>query len=318
MLARHAENLFWIGRYVERAEDSARLLDVTYHGLLEAGSERTSQEVWAECLEMLMLEDEGIEETAGDAIGERLIADHDEPGSLISIVGKARENARTTRELLSIEVFEALNDLYLFLMNTDLVAVARERPYEVLRTVKSSFQAVNGSVDASMPRGEGYRFFLIGQRLERTLITSRVLRVWQRRLGSLVSPAAFSEWVRLLRSVSAYEAYLRNYRAAMEEGQVVAFLLQSPDFPRSVLHCLRMVESLLAELDAGDVGTDTRRAAGRLRSTVEFADLGSVDRSRLGSFLETIEGETLDLARTVEKTYFRPAGPVYMHSYEAF
>lgn len=267
---------------------------------------------------MLMLEDEGIEEVAGDAIGERLIADRSEPGSLVSIEAKARENARTTRELLSSEVFEALNDLHLFLMSTDLVAAARERPYEVLRTVRSSCQAVNGSVDASMPRGEGYLFFLIGQRLERALITSRVLRVWHRRLGHLASQAAFSEWVRLLRSVSAYEAYLRNYRAAMEEGQVVAFLLQSPDFPRSVMHCLRMVENLFQELDSGELGAAIRRDAGRLRSDVEFADLGSLHQAGLESFLEGIEYGLLGLAGAVEKTYFRPAGSVYMHSYEAF
>ncbi len=318
MLARHAENLFWIGRYVERAEDSARLLDVTYHGLLEAGSERSAADVWSECLEMLMLEDEGIEEIAGDAIGERLIADHAEPGSLVSVVARARENARTTREQLSIEVFEALNDLHLFLLNTDLAAYARERPYEVLRTVKSSCQAVNGSVDASMPRGEGYRFFLIGQRLERALITSRVLRVWHRRLGRLASQAAFSEWVRLLRSVSAYEAYLRTYRAAMEEGQVVAFLLQSRDFPRSVFHCLGMVENLLHEMDSGEVGAAVRREAGRLRSNVEFVDLTAMDQHGLEDFLETVEGGVLDLAASVEKAYFRPAGPLFMHSYEAF
>lgn len=318
MLARHAENLFWIGRYVERAEDSARLLDVTYHGLLEAGWERSPEEVWSECLEMLMIEDEGIDHAAGDAIGERLIADRSEPASLVSIVGRARENARTTRELLSIEVFEALNDLYLFLMNTDLVGAARERPYEVLRTVKSSCQAVNGSVDASMPRGEGYRFFLIGQRLERALIGSRVLRVWHRRLGDLASQAAFSEWVRLLRSVSAYEAYLRNYRATMDEGQVVAFLLQSPDFPRSILHCLQMVEKLLEELDDGAVGSGVRREAGRLRSSVEFADLITLDGRGFGEFLEGIELSSHALTASVETSYFRPAGPVYMHSYEAF
>ncbi len=315
MLARHAENLFWIGRYVERAEDSARLLDVTYHGLLEAGSERTSAEVWSECLEMLMLEDEGIEDVAGDSIGERLIADQSEPGSLVAIVGKARENARTTRELLTSEVFEALNDLHLYLGNTDLVAAARDQPYEVLRTVKSSCQAVNGSVDASMPRGEGYRFFLIGQRLERALITSRVLRVWHRRLAS---QAAFIEWVRLLRSVSAYEAYLRTFRATMDESQVVAFLLQSSDFPRSILLCVRMVENLLDEIDTGEVGASVRREAGRLRSSVDFVDLATLDQTRLQSFLETVETGAHELAASLEKSYFRPAGPVFMHSYEAF
>lgn len=318
MLARHAENLFWIGRYVERAEDSARLLDVTYHGLLEAGSERTATDVWSECLEMLMLEDEGIGETIEETIGERLIADKSEPGSIISIESKARENARTTREQLSSEVFEALNDLHLYLMRTDLVAAARDRPYEVLRTVKSSCQAVNGSVDASMIRGEGYRFFLIGQRLERALISSRVLRVWHRRLGPMASQAAFSEWVRLLRSVSAYEAYLRHYHAAMEQGQVVAFLLQSADFPRSVLHCLRMVESLLGELVSGDIGSAVAREAGRVRSDVEFADLPTLHLTSLEAHLESVESGVLDLANSIETTYFRPAGPLFMHSYEAF
>lgn len=317
MLSRHAENLFWIGRYVERAEDTARLLDVTYHGLLEEGSERSAETVWSEALEMLMLEDEGIE-ILPDEIGERLIASRSEPGSLVSIVERARENARTTRELLSSEVFEAINDLHLYLAGTDLVTAAGDRPYEVLRTVKSACQAVNGSVDASMPRGEGYRFFLMGQRLERALITSRVLRVWHRRLGDLGSQAAFIEWVRLLRSVSAYEAYLRTYQASMAESQILAFLVQSPDFPRSVLHCLEMVESLLSELAAGDIGAAVRREAGRLRSSVDFADLAHLDQSGLDQFLARVENSVLDLAGSAEKTYFRPSGTVYMHSYEAF
>lgn len=317
MLSRHAENLFWIGRYVERAEDTARLLDVTYHGLLEAGSERSPQEMWSEALEMLMLEDEGID-LVPDEIGERLVASRSEPGSLVSTVGRARENARTTRELISSEVFEAINDLHLFLRATDLVSVARDRPYEVLRTIKTSCQAVNGSIDASMPRGEGYRFFLIGQRLERALITSRVLRVWHRRLGGLASQAAFSEWVRLLRTVSAYEAYLRTYRASMEESQVLEFLVQSPNFPRSVIHCLRMVEDLLEALVFGEIGSTVRREAGRLRSSVEFADLAHLDQVGLDILLGRIETGVIDLAESLEGTYFRPSGTVFMHSYEAF
>lgn len=317
MLSRHAENLFWIGRYIERAEDTARLLDVTYHSLLEAASERPAVEVWSEALEMLMLEDEGIE-IVPDEIGERLIAARSEPGSLVSIVTRARENARTTREMLTSEVFEAINALHLFLVSTDLVSLSRDRPYEVLRTVKSSCQAVNGSIDASMPRGEGYRFFLVGQRIERALITSRVLRVWHRRLGGLASQAAFSEWVRLLRTVSAYEAYLRTYRASMEENQVLAFLVQSSRFPRSVIHCLQMVENLLDELATGDIGAAVRREAGRLRSHVEFIDLVQLDQSRLDLFLERIESGAMELAESAETTYFRPSGTVYMHSYEAF
>lgn len=318
MLSRHAENLFWIGRYIERAEDTARLLDVTYHGLLEAVSMRTPAEVWSECLEMLMLDDVGLESDGSDAIGVRLIAGSSEPGSLVSIVRKARENARTTRELLSSEVFEALNDLHLYLVGTDLTVFAQERPYQVLQTVKMSCQAVMGAVDASMYRGEGYRFLLIGQRAERALITTRVLKVWHRRLGGLVSEAAFGEWVRLLKSVSAYEAYLRSYRAAMAESQVLTFLLQAADFPRSVGHCLRMVQSLVNELDPGPIGDPVRRKAGRVLSDVEFADLSRLGEEGLGDFLEAAETGVLELTESLEEAYFRPSGTIYMHSYEAF
>lgn len=318
MLSRHAENLFWIGRYIERAEDTARLLDVTYHGLLEAVSERTPAEVWSECLEMLMLEDEGMESAGSDAIGLRLIAGGQDPGSLVSIVGKTRENARTTRELLSSEVFETINDLHLYLAGTDLAVYAREQPYQVLQRVKTSCQAVNGAVDASMHRGEGYRFFLIGQRVERALITTRVLRVWHRRLGGLVSQAAFGEWVRLLKSVSAYEAYLRSYQAAMSERHVLTFLLQSADFPRSVVHCLRLVQNLIHRLDSGPIGDPVRRKAGRVLSEVEFADLATLGNDGLGEFLEQAENGVMELAGATEEAYFRPPGAIYMHSYEAF
>jgi uncharacterized alpha-E superfamily protein len=184
--------------------------------------------------------------------------------------------------------------------------------------VKTSCQAITGAVDSAMPRGEGYRFYLVGQRLERALITSRVLRVWHRRLGRLASQAAFSEWVRLLRSVSAYEAYLRTYRASMEESRVLAFLVQAPDFPRSVIHCLQMAENLLSELATEEAGIPVRREAGRLRSSVEFTDLAHLDQTGLDQFLERTEIGVMELARSVEKTYFRPTGTIFMHSYEAF
>lgn len=207
MLSRHAENLFWIGRYVERAENTARLLDVTYHAVLEAGTERKPADMWTELLETLLLEDEVDLASlgGGEAVGQLLLADKSHPGSIPSLIGKARENARTTREWTSAEVWEVLNDLHLSLGRTDLVDAARNRPYEVLRTVRWACHTVNGAVEATMPRGEGYFFYLIGGRMERALITARVLNVWRRRLGDIESQAAFVEWVKILKSVSAYE-----------------------------------------------------------------------------------------------------------------
>lgn len=315
MLSRHAQNLFWIGRYVERAENTARLLDVTYHGVLEAGSDRVPSEMWAELLETLFLEEEIGDLGEGDAVGELLLADRDHAGSIVALIARARENARTTREWISAEVWETLNDLHLTLNRLDLVDAARTRPYEVLRMVKSACQAVNGAVDATMPRGEGYRFFLIGERIERALTTARVINVWQRRLGDVSAQAAFVEWVKILKSVSAYESYLRAFQASMDGDRVLAFLLQSSDFPRSVLNCLEHGEELLSNLDTGDVGIEARRAAGRIRSQVEFADLASVE---LANFLDRTEEGIAGLATQIENAYFRPRSSVLMHSYEAF
>ncbi len=318
MLSRHAENLFWIGRYLERAEDTARLLDVTYHSVLEAGSERSPAEQWEELLETLFLEDALPEGTpAGDRVGSLLIADRAYDGSLPSIIAHARENARITREWLSVEVWEAINDLHLRLGRTDLLGAAQGRPYEVLQMVKFACQAVNGSVDSSMPRGEGYRFLLVGQRLERALITARVLGVWQRRLGGFAAQAAFAEWVKLLKSVSAYEAYLRAHRASMDGRRVLTFLLQAQDFPRSVVHCLNLVDGVLGRIPTVPSDGSLRKLAGRVRSDVEFAELESMG-DELGDFLEQIEEGILELTTEIERTYFRPVSTTFMHSYEAF
>lgn len=317
MLARHAEDLFWIGRYLERAEDTARMLDVTYHGVLEAGSERQPAELWDELLEVLFLDDEveGPDTTPGDSVGRLLIAQRDFPGSICALVGRARENARTTREWLSSEVWETLNELHLRLARIDLELAARTNPYDVLRIVRSGIQSATGAVDATMPRGEGHRFFVIGQRLERAMITSRQLRVWRRRVGGFTSPAAYAEWVKLLRSLSAYEAYLREHRASMEGGRVLQFLLQSSDLPRSVVHCLAACERMLLAMSDGEYGSEARRQVGRLRAEVEFAEtstLGDPD------FLERLETGVVELAPIIEADYFRPGPSIEMHTFEAF
>ncbi len=123
--------------------------------------------------------------------------------------------------------------------------------------------------------------------------------------------------MKLLKSLSAYEAYLRSFKASMDGEQIMAFLLQSPDFPRSILNCLFTVEGLLEELDSDGNTTDLRRSSGRTRSDVEFVDLHGFDFDP-GRFLEGLEERLRELASEVEHAYIRPTNPVYMHSYEAF
>lgn len=314
MLSRHAEDLFWIGRYMERAENTARLLDVTYHSALEAGSDRSADDVWGDLHEMLFLDADEIE---GIGDGRNLIFDPELSFSIRSIVAAARENARGTRELLSAEVWEAVNMVHLELGQWAVDDVHGERPYLVLRRIKSRGQTFVGAVASTMARNDGYRFIVIGQMLERAATTARTLEVWNDRLRRSDTGTAHAEWVKLLRGVSAYEAYLRIHRAEIASGLVLEFLLQSDDAPRSVGFCLRAAEECLAAMATGDVGVGSRRAAGRLRADIDFSDPATMGTSDLSSYLEDVARGIFRLADEIEREFFRP-GSAILHAYEAF
>lgn len=316
MLARHAEDLFWIGRYLERAEDTARVLDVTHQSALEGGG-RPSEELWAETLEVLYLDDVFPDDPSPASVTRFLVSDRDNPGSLVSIVSRARENARGAREWLSAEYWETINALDLELRDPDLADHLERSPYSVFRTVKVGCQSLAGVADSSVPRTEGYRFLVLGGTLERAMITARVIKVWQRRLGGFAGPAAFPEWVKLLKSLSAYEAYVRAFRASMQPDQVLAFLLQDHDFPRSMFYCVGLAERQLAHIAATEPH-DALRRAGRLRAELEFAELGTFDAAGLDAFLDHVEGAAGELPSAVEHEFFRHASDAAIHSYEAF
>ncbi|HYB12059.1 MAG TPA: alpha-E domain-containing protein, partial [Myxococcota bacterium] len=165
MLARHAEDLFWAGRYIERAEDTARLLDVTYHGLLESPL-LDAESAWCELLELLYLdqafEAKGLPVTAS-AVTEFLVLDPDNAGSIVRSVARARDNARNVRERISTELWEAINTLFLELRARDLRADLEREPYQLYGFVKSRCHAISGVSAETMSRDDGWRFFLLGR-----------------------------------------------------------------------------------------------------------------------------------------------------------
>jgi uncharacterized alpha-E superfamily protein len=317
MLARHAEDLFWIGRYLERAENTVRMVDVTYHAVLESYGTRAVEELWAELAEVLFLEDEIARPDAG--LGPLLIADESNPASVMWLLRRARDNARTTREWLSAEFWEAINGLLWDWQAADLGSGVELKPYDVFRVVKAGLHTLTGVAEATMPRAEGYQFFDLGRMIERASLSTRVLAVWHRRLGGFSDSAAFTEWVVLLKSLAAYEAYIRAHRASLVPERVLEFLLRSPELPRSVHYTLTRVESHLSELAAGSIGQRPRRAVGRLRSSVEFAEPAYLDRDQLAEFLDATERAILELARMIEAEYFQvSAADATLHAYEAF
>ncbi len=265
MLSRVAESLYWIGRYVERAEDTSRLLDVHVQGLLE---DPWVDEV-AACRDVLSVM--GVEDFEGPVdvrtTTERLAFTSGDTSSIVGALAAARENARGVREALSSELWEAINATY-HALPSQHAAAQRHGPGGFFRYVRERGAVVGGLMESTMPHDDGWRFLVLGRSIERVDMTARLLWARGQQRGSSAG------WIGLLKSCSAHEAYLRTYRAAVEPDKVVEFLVLDRLFPRSIYAALAQAERCLEHLDPGigRVGVDAvaRRLLGRARTDLEY------------------------------------------------
>ena len=307
MLSRIAESLFWIGRYTERAEDTARILDVHFHLLLE--DPWVDEQAACEGLLGIMgASRAGSADTALDAAEvSRLIAfDLENPSSIVGALTAARENARGAREAISSEMWECLNATFNELPNQITLARAFG-PSGFFRYVKERAAIMAGLADATLSRDDGWRFFVLGRSLERVDMTCRLLSA---RFGE---GAGSPGWVTLLRSCSAHEAYLRTYRRAVDASLVAEFLLLDRLFPRSVYFALALAERCLAELapPTGRAGVDdeARRILGRARTDLEYRRVGDL-LGDLPTHLSDLEDACSEASTAIAGRYFRQAAPV--------
>ena len=286
MLARNAESLFWIGRYVERADDTARILDVAVHQLLEDATvdpDRTSR---------LLLRVLGIEPPDGRldvwSVTDLVAFSRAHGGSIVDSISNARENARGAREVTSGEMWECLNTTYNGLAERER-ASRRLGPHEFFQYIRNRAAMFAGLADSTLSRDDGYRFLLLGRSVERVDMTVRLLLS---RAGDRTSSPA---WVTVLRSAGAHDTYLRTYRGALDANLVAEFILLDRLFPRSVFHSVRVAEKCLEELDqrpSSRVGArdEAQRLLGRARSELEFLPPGAL--------LEGLQGRLLSLQKT--------------------
>lgn len=286
MLARNAESLYWIGRYVERADDTARILDVAVHQLLEDATvdpDRTSR---------VLLRVLGIEPPAAEldvwSVTDLVAFSHDHGGSIIDSIANARENARGAREVTSSEMWECLNATYIGLAAAERAARSLG-PHEFFHYIKDRAAMFAGLSDSTLSRDDGYRFLLLGRSIERVDMTVRLLLS---RAGDRTSSPA---WVTVLRSAGAHDTYLRTHRGALDANLVAEFILLDRLFPRSVFHSVRVAETCLAELDqrpSSRVGArhEAQRVLGRARSELEFLPPGAL--------LEDLQNRLLSLQKT--------------------
>jgi uncharacterized alpha-E superfamily protein len=287
MLARNAESLYWIGRYVERADDTARILDVTVHQLLEDSSVDPDQ------ASRTLLRVLGIEPPAEQldvwSLTDIVAFSRNTHGqSIIDSISAARENARGAREVTSTEIWECLNTTYNALSDRERAA-RRLGPGEFLSYVERRAAMFAGLADSTLSRDDGYRFMVLGRAIERV---DMIVRLLLSRVGDSASSPA---WVTVLRSAGAHDTYLRTYRGVLDAARVVEFMLLDRLFPRSVFYSLRLAEHSLDELHhraLNRVGAtaEAQRLLGRARSELEFL--------RPGVLLESLETRLASLQKT--------------------
>jgi uncharacterized alpha-E superfamily protein len=287
MLARNAESLYWIGRYVERADDTARILDVTVHQLLEDSSvdpDETSRTL----LRVLGMEAPSDPLDVWSLTDIVAFSRNTQGGSIVDSISAARENARGAREVTSTEIWECLNTTYNALADRERAA-KRLGPGEFLSYVERRAAMFAGLADSTLSRDDGYRFMVLGRAIERVDMTVRLL------LSRVGDSASSPAWVTVLRSAGAHDTYLRTYRGVLDATRVVEFMLLDRLFPRSVFYSLRLAEHSLDELHyraLNRVGAtaEAQRLLGRARSELEFV--------RPGVLLESLEERLASLQKT--------------------
>jgi len=308
MLSRVADNLYWFGRYLQRAENTARLINVHANLLLDLP--RTVTLGWLPLLEITgadgVFRATGLEPTE-DNVVRFLLVDERNPAAIFSSLNFAREIARVSRDCMPREAWERLNDLYLFVQDRGERSVTRARRQEFLQGVISGAMLLVGVITSNMSRDVGFQFLRIGTNLEQADMTTRILDVRSNRLFTLdasLTPFENIQWMSVLKSLTAYQMYRRHVKARVNGPNVLRFLLQNRQFPRSVTFCLSMIGSTLPFLPAS---RKVERALERTKALVLDADIEALleKPDGLALFMDEIQVGLGLLDDAVVESYFR-------------
>ena len=310
MLSRVADSIYWMNRYVERAENVARFVDVNLNLLLDSPPGTAQQ--W-EPLVVTTGDSDVFKKNYGEATADNVLQfltfDKKYPNSILSCVQAARENARSVREIISSEMWEQVNAAYL--MVKDAASNAPQiNLHEFYPEVKMASHLFAGVMDATMAHNEGWNFGHVGRLLERADKTARILDVKYYILlpsvNSIGTPLDDLQWVALLKSASAYEMY-RKCQYRIRPDQVIEFLILNREFPRSAHFCLVTAEKSLHEISGTALGTwrtSSDRALGRLRSELEYLTVEEIIQQGLHEFLDGFQSRLNGVGDAVFNDFF--------------
>ena len=317
MLSRTADHLFWMARYMERAENTARMLDVNYQMSLLPQSADKAEQGWRGLLSISELTG-GFRERYGDvtplSVMAFMVSDEANPSSIVSCLRAARENARAVRGTLTTEVWETMNQTWLE-FNRLLKTTSLERdPGAIFEWVKFRSHLTRGTQVGTMLMDESLHFVRIGTFLERADNTARLLDVKFQARGSEFfgsSPAKegqevdFYHWSAILRSVSGFEVYRKVYRNVIRPEKVAELLILRADMPRSLAACMNEVVTNL-RLVANEHSGETLRRAGRLQSDLRYGRIDEILATGLHAYLTQFLDRVNDLGVGISRDFLVP------------
>jgi len=311
MLSRVANSIYWMCRYIERAENVARFINVNLNLLLDMPTEGTRQ--W-DPLIMTSGDQELFEEKyetySGESVVRFLTFDKTYPNSIISCLYYARENARSIREIISSSMWEHLNNFYLELIDEEMVPYALNEPDQFFKMILMRSHLFTGLMDCTMSHGEAWNFARIGMMLERADKTSRILDVKYFMLLPQVdlvdTPIDNIQWMAVLNSISAYEMFRKQYHL-ISPRNVSEFLIFDSNFPRSVRHCVSKAEDCLHRITGnprGAVATPAEKYLGRLKASLDYSDIDEVVNEGMHEYLDNLQTRLNNIDSAIGTTFF--------------
>jgi len=311
MLSRVANSIYWMCRYIERAENVARFISVNLNLLLDMPSEKGKH--W-EPLVLTTGDQELFEKKyqnyTKEAVIEFLAFDRSYPNSIISSLAGARENGRSIREIISSEMWEHLNNFYLELTDVKSQTMALEDPHRFFKIIQMRSHLFTGLLDSTMSHGEAWNFARIGMMLERADKTSRILDVKYFMLlphPDLVnSPIDNIQWTSVLKSASAFEMYRKEHHR-ITPHKVASFLIFDSQFPRSIRHCISKADICLHRIAGSPEGSASNLAEkklGRLKADLEYTDIDEVVKSGMHEYLDGLQSRINQIDEVIGTTFF--------------
>jgi uncharacterized alpha-E superfamily protein len=307
MLSRVADSLHWMSRYIERADGILRMLKINY-----ASSQDDLHEFsWTPVLKIFTyLEEEQYAAVGNESrkVLQYMVTDKDNPNSVLNIITKARENARSVQDHITKELWQCLNDFYHAVRDERLTEELNlEDPVSVLDQLIRHGVLYYGTIDITMARGEGYTFINMGKFLERATQSADILDVKFSDVDYEIDTADTTYWKYLLMSISGYELYLKTYRSGFEARNVVEQIVLNKDFPRSILYSINQLQRYYTRLKSDRNPESYQKIeflVGRLKSRVNYSTTESIHQQGLHEYLADVKAQLNEIGIALNQNFF--------------